>query len=364
MPVVETRGTKEKNRKIKKAVRQVHEKQRERMEELQGSLLPSDVALDVVEAIKPLSHREEVAFRLLAQGHTGHAEDKDVDCNVGRSLDVKVEWEDLLSPEFTVADLASVMALHPVSEKQESELSPKQVFALNDKMLKDLFWKRSYEDEATMAMINQAFMLGIEAAQKMRTAGDVADCFDPAYLLEKAQAIIAFLMDGYKDRISVVSSLNVKGLVDKIVAYFSNCDLKGINYTVPGMAFAIGFANRQELVDFVQAKPSTVHAYVIQRAATYIESMRMEDMLKGNGMMVGHKVDMATNFQYHDVSANKKGDSQPQTVINNNMQINTSTMPPKAKDLTEWQQWYIQEKSKKDLDALGEAPLVDVQAQK
>lgn len=365
MPIVETPSTKAKNKKIRKAVQKVHDKQKERMEELHDSLLPQDVELDLSENRKPLTHREQVAVRVLAHGCPAHAESKDKDCTIGRSLDIKQEWEDILSPEFTVKDLASVMAVHEIIEKQESGLSPEQVFALSEGDLKRRFWKKSYEDEATMAMINEAFKLGVQAAQSLKTPGDVVECYDPAYLLEKAQAMIAFLMDGYKDRISVIANLNVKGLVDKIIAYFSNCDLKGSEYTVPGMAYAIGFANRQELVDFVNSKGNTIHSFVIQRAVTFIESIRMEDMLRGNGMMVGHKVDMATNFNYHDVSANRKGDSnQPQTVINNNMQINTSTMPPRAKDLTEWQHWYIQEKEKKATAALGEAPIVDVVPQK
>ena len=93
---------------------------------------------------------------------------------------------------------------------------------------------------------------------------------------------------------------------------------------------------------------------------TYIESETVTDMMYGGGMMTGHKINLATNFNYSD--AGKKSDSKeaPAITINNNS-ITMNGVPPKPETIEEWQAWYAKEQAAKAAQAItGQQPVIDV----
>ena len=91
----------------------------------------------------------------------------------------------------------------------------------------------------------------------------------------------------------------------------------------------------------------------------HIEAERVVDMLYGGGMMAGHKLDLATNFNYND--AGKKGNDQPaptNITVNNNT-LSLAGSPPKPESVEEWQSWYEKNERAK-LEAAKEQKDIDV----
>jgi len=79
--------------------------------------------------------------------------------------------------------------------------------------------------------------------------------------------------------------------------YFNMCDEKGESYTVPGLALALGFCNRQKLWDCEQ---KSGFGDTIKRAKSKIESQRVSRLVDGKGNVIGCIFDLKNNFGYKD----------------------------------------------------------------
>jgi hypothetical protein len=269
-------------------------------------------------------------------------------------------WNRLLSAEFTVEDWNTVMA--GVDETPMEPAEPKTLRLINEKKLIQRFKGRCYDDEDMMKLIMEAYMVGVEDANVRMNSSDVVSPLATNRRLAQAQQrIIEFLITDHGEKVNPILHLTPRELVDRVTLYFVECDLTKRFYTVPGLAFYIGFSTREEFHEYVSQNPESVHAYILRRAMTYIESETVTDMMYGGGMMTGHKINLATNFNYSD--AGKKSDAKdaPAITINNNS-ITMNGVPPKPETIEEWQAWYAKEQAAKSLGngASSTQPVIDV----
>ena len=82
-----------------------------------------------------------------------------------------------------------------------------------------------------------------------------------------------------------------------IEAYFNDCDEKGKPYTVPGLAYGLGFADKQSLIDYA-AKDE--FSFTIKAAKARIEQQRAEELVGRNGTVTGLIFDLKNNFGWKD----------------------------------------------------------------
>ena len=271
-------------------------------------------------------------------------------------------WENLLSADFTVEQWKNVQ-VEVESLVPEQICEPGALFSMKKKAIEMEFSHRAYEDEETMKLIFEAYKMGVADAKKNMT-----DCTHGSFMerikdiIETQRLIINFLITDNEEKASPVLYLTPRELVERITLYFIECDLVKKFYTVPGLAFYIGFASREDFMEYIESNPESIHVYIIKRALTYIESERVADMLYGGGLMAGHKLDLATNFNYND--AGKKNENTPSqtniTVNNNTLSMNSA--PPKAESIEEWQAWYKQEQAarKKAIEENDNPDAIDV----
>ena len=95
----------------------------------------------------------------------------------------------------------------------------------------------------------------------------------------------------------------------KCEEYFLWCDTKGENYTIPGLAYHLGFNSRQSFCDYKMrnGEPGEAgdrlrarYADAISRARLKIESQRVSRMLSGEADARGSQFDLKNNFGYVD----------------------------------------------------------------
>jgi len=82
-----------------------------------------------------------------------------------------------------------------------------------------------------------------------------------------------------------------------INAYFEDCDKREVPYTVPGMAYFLGFSDRHSILDYKGKKKFNA---TIKKALVKIESQRVEKLLKGEVNPAGAIFDLKNNFGYED----------------------------------------------------------------
>ena len=80
--------------------------------------------------------------------------------------------------------------------------------------------------------------------------------------------------------------------------YFQTCDDKEEHYTVPGLAYALGFESRQSFWDYGQ---NPIFSYTIKQASLKIENQRVKKGLSGASAAVTI-FDLKNNFGYKDKS--------------------------------------------------------------
>lgn len=83
--------------------------------------------------------------------------------------------------------------------------------------------------------------------------------------------------------------------------YFAECDLSDRPYTVPGLAYALGFACRQSLLNY---EGRDEFREIVKRAKLRIEMQRNEGLLT-SGNVPGSIFDLKENFGWKDVSERK-----------------------------------------------------------
>ena len=227
------------------------------------------------------------------------------------------------------------------------------------------FCKDALYSEEEVIAFNKGYEMGAERAisTMMGHVGDEA-------LLKYAQAcrhVIHALIQEHKDRISFMDEITPGELANRIAFYFDECYKRKRSYTVPGLAYEIGFMCRQDMLDYISDKRDTLLGYMLARALMVIEDQRNTEIISGGGVMAGHKLDLATNFSWMDAGKKGEGSAGPQIVNNsttiNNTQnnINPGSLPPTL-TLDQWQAQFLSNEKKKDGggQAAIEAAVVDV----
>lgn len=253
-------------------------------------------------------------------------------------------WQRLLGMEFS-ADEWKLVMIGAEETVSISPMEPAALLASVEGRVKQSFWRRCYEDEDTMRLIFEAYKMGAADANAATFSTGILSPLARIKDLASAQSkIIEFLLADYKETINPIIELSPKELVDHILCYFLECDALKRFYTVPGLAFHIGFASREEFFEYLGSDEQTINIHIIKRALMHIEAERITDMLYGGGMMAGHKLDLATNFNYNDAGKKNEGSSTqqaPSVVVNNNI-LSMNTAPPKFESLEDWQRSYME----------------------
>ena len=88
----------------------------------------------------------------------------------------------------------------------------------------------------------------------------------------------------------------LEGLQSKIDEYFREADKAGMRYTVPGLAYFLGFVERKAIWEYKQ-RPK--FSPTIKRALLRIEQQRAHELLTENNP-VGKIFDLKNNFGWKD----------------------------------------------------------------
>jgi hypothetical protein len=201
----------------------------------------------------------------------------------------------------------------------------------------------------------ESYMKGYEAgaAKAILEMGKISSSSELVEYAVAARKVIHLLLQKHKDRINFMEEVTPDELASRIAYYFDTCEKRKRSFTVPGLAFEIGFMQRQDLLDFVANNYKSLNGYMVARALMKIEDQRNTEIISGGGVMAGHKLDLATNFSWSD--AGKKGETrQPgpttNTVIHNttnNLTITPESLPPTL-TLDQWQSEFIVAEKRKN----------------
>lgn len=88
----------------------------------------------------------------------------------------------------------------------------------------------------------------------------------------------------------------VEKLQKKIDEYFDFCDEKELRYTVPGLAYHLGFLDRRSITVY---KENAKFFPTIKKALLRIESQRNQELLNENNS-TGKIFDLKNNFGWKD----------------------------------------------------------------
>lgn len=353
-------GGKKTREKAQELRKEIQTKAKMTREELSGSLL-RDIREEQLDAGPKDSLSTKTRISRLST--LGAAKDLEKTERIGLVKMTEVvgqrppRWERLLGADLTTEDWK--LALKDTNEIVDKPISVASLLLLNEQNVKNEFYGRCYEDDDTIKLILEAYKRGLGDSYKESTKQEgVAPLMQAKRVIEAQRKIIEFLLKDHEEELNPVMSITPRELVDRITLYFIECDLTKRFYTVPGLAFYIGFPTREDFLDYVQTKSDSVNVFILKRALTYIESETVTDMMYGGGLMTGHKINLATNFNYADTG--KKGEQKEQTgvTINNNV-ISMNGVPPKPESIEEWQAWYVKEQNAKLSGKTVEAPVID-----
>ena len=101
----------------------------------------------------------------------------------------------------------------------------------------------------------------------------------------------------------------MKPIID---AYFIGCDEIGEPYTVPGLAYALGFADKQSLIYYSKKEE---FCFTIKRAKFRIEAQRNKRLVEGKGNTAGMIFDLKNNFGWTDKHNVEQTSANTTTVI-------------------------------------------------
>ena len=126
----------------------------------------------------------------------------------------------------------------------------------------------------------------------------------------------------------------VEEMDDAIERYFDEADARKWPYTIPDLAFALGFTSRQSLLNYSN-KP--IFMDTIKRAKLRIEGQRARQLVQRQGIVAGQIFDLKNNFGWRDQQELAE-EREERVVVQNN--VGLVNMPPQPRDLAEWQEWY------------------------
>ena len=90
---------------------------------------------------------------------------------------------------------------------------------------------------------------------------------------------------------------DVELFAQKCDEYFEDCDRREAPYTIPGLAYFLGFADRHSVLNYI-GKPEFLAT--LKAARSRIERQRVENLILGNGSTPGQIFDLKNNFDYTD----------------------------------------------------------------
>jgi len=131
-------------------------------------------------------------------------------------------------------------------------------------------------------------------------------------------------------------------LWEKCQEYFQECDGMGRSYTIPDLAFHLGFVSRQAI--FHMERRDDDCGRVIQAAKLKIEGQRNRQVVEGQGQMAGRIFDLKCNFGYRDTLDDLRDTTRQINIQQNNM---FQGLPPQAESLEEWSAWAYKELRRK-----------------
>jgi hypothetical protein len=270
----------------------------------------------------------------------------------------KLRLENLISDDCLLSDVDTVMMPIPAVDNVQPPLvaylkatDRRHIEVKESDVLDDLEKQRfseGYEAGASQATKEMRKLVGNEALLKYA---------------EAAQRVIHMLLKTHEDRVNFMDTITPEELASRIAFYFDECDKRKRSYTVPGLAFEIGFMQRQDMFDFLKANYQTLNGYMLARALTKIEDQRNTEIISGGGVMAGHKLDLATNFSWNDAG---KKDSAPAQVnnttinqTNNTLNVTPESLPPTL-TLDQWQAQFLDTERKKGSKVDAEVTDVEV----
>jgi len=259
----------------------------------------------------------------------------------------KSRFDNLVSEDCYLTDIER--ALEPIEVKKRCAPTAAYVKAIDGRF--DWEYKALKCDEDDKKAYARFYNLGVEAALRIYSEqlGDAA-FFET---IESCQKLIAILLEDHTFRVSITEKLDVAELAARISFYFVSCERLKRSYTVPGLAYTVGFMNRNHMIQFLEDNPETLFAYVLSRALMRIEDQRNVEIISGGGLMTGHKLDLATNFNWNDAKQKAAPAPPPppkeETVKNiiNNTQINVNSLPPETMSVEEWQRKFLTQQNAK-----------------
>jgi hypothetical protein len=257
----------------------------------------------------------------------------------------KLRLENLISDDCLLSDVDTVMMPIPAVDNVQpptiaylKATDRRCIEFVEHPMVDGLEQQRfieGYEAGAHKAIVEMRALVGTEALLKYA---------------EAAQRVIHMLLKTHEERVNFMDTITPEELASRIAFYFDECDKRKRSYTVPGLAFEIGFMQRQDLLEFVKAHYETLNGYMLARALTKIEDQRNTEIISGGGVMAGHKLDLATNFSWNDAG---KKDASPAQVnnttinqTNNTLNVAPESLPPTL-TLDQWQAQFLDTEKKK-----------------
>lgn len=97
-----------------------------------------------------------------------------------------------------------------------------------------------------------------------------------------------------------------------IEAYFALCDQSERPYTIAGLAYELGFDDRNALSEYAARKE---FSSTIKRARTRIETQRSERLVSGEGNVAGMIFDLKNNFGWEDRAKVDHGGQEDNPVV-------------------------------------------------
>ena len=261
---------------------------------------------------------------------------------------------ELISPDCLLSDVDTVLGDVPSAE--ETGVPSVEYITAVDGRLKFACTDKLYSDEETAAF-QRGYKMGVEAAmmELLKSVGDKA-------LLAYARAarkVVHALLQSHQQRINFMEEMTPDELASRIAFYFDECAKKHRSFTVPGLAYEVGFMCRQDLLTFIRENQETLMGFMLARALMKIEDQRNTEIISGGGVMAGHKLDLATNFDWTD--AGKRGETPTQTTnnttinqTNNTLAVTPDSLPPTL-TLDQWQTQFLSNEKKKVAEKGAEA---------
>jgi hypothetical protein len=266
---------------------------------------------------------------------------------------------ELISPDCLLSDVDAILGDMPSTE--ETGVPTAEYITAMDGRLRFACTDKMYSDEETAAF-QRGYRMGVEAAilELRKSVGDAALM---AYA-KSARKVAHMLLQTHRQRINFMEEMTPDELASRIAFYFDECVKKHRSFTVPGLAYEVGFMCRQDLLAFIRENQETLMGFMLARALMKIEDQRNTEIISGGGVMAGHKLDLATNFDWTD--AGKRGETAGNQTTNNTtinqtnntLAVTPDSLPPTL-SLDQWQAQFLSNEKKKVAEKGAEA-VIDV----